>query len=70
MEVTGGQVSERSQLWSQGSKQRRRVRSVGVADSKDEAGPPSEDTITSGTQESQEQTQGLQERPALHTPQL
>ena len=70
MEVTGGQVSKRSQLWSQGSKQRIRVRSVGVADSEGEARPPSEDTIASGMQESQEQTQGLQERPALHTPQL
>ena len=31
---------------------------------------PAEDMIASGTQERQEQTQSLHERPALHTPQL
>lgn len=70
MEVIGGQVSKSSQMWPQGSKHRRRVRSVGAADSEDEARPPAEDTIASGTLERQEQTQTLHERPALHTPQL
>ena len=43
---------------------------MGAADSEDEARPPAEDMIVSGTQERQEQTQSLHERPALHTPQL
>ena len=63
LEVTGGQVSKRRRLLPQGSKHRR-VRSVGVADSEDEARPPAKDPTASGTQERQEQTQSLHERPA------